>query len=981
MRPVILGAALAAAVVLFVFSSHYGCGAADCRSGSDDCMVATPCPDLSFTCEGGFVRIKRIASGDDVPGGLDALSAVGDILIENDRIELVIDAVDHPNFVAASGGAILDLATRGGDDDSINHIFQATGLLPEDAARYTAMEVIEDPGAAIVTVRGHLDGKPDQKIATRYEVRPCEPGVRVRTEYVNLDADDAIVTLADGWYWSGRGALPFTPIQGIGFEHESFGLSDIQDVYHEVPLMAASGHTERSVAYATVACSAPFLEGFQSNEISAIGSPRRVFAPRSSEVLERFIAVAAGRSIGPAVDVALEIRKQLFGEAWINLMGRVTTSTGSLASTEVRASVHIARGTAAMPISERTPLTQVIPDAGGAFSARVPAGGPYVIEVSAFGRVVATKEIDATADFAIGDLPIEPSGVLTIDATVDGVRRDVLVLIDPADDETQVAVASEFLSNYDACAPLLGPPHGGSPACNRVLVKGPTRVELPPGRFSVYATAGLLATIARETIDIGPGDRQSIRLQLESLPLLGGRALSADFHVHGGMSFDSSIPDRDRVRAFLASSMDVIVATDHDVIHDYSGARAELSADERLVVVTGLETTGQVLFDLVPGSFIPRVIGHYNFWPLEKSADLPRRGAPYDDKIEPGTLFTRMEDGGLPADHGVRQLNHPWANSDFGRDLGFPRAIEVEIDEPLPQVRGNDGASLFLAKPANSRYANSDYHVQEVMNGTNNEFFAADRAFWFYLLNQGIVRAGTANSDSHGLTDNVLGTPRNIVFTETTRAGFDVKVFNADVKAGRMLGTNGPIIDVRTTAVDGTERTPSVEAFAPAFNAVLAIRVTAAPWVPVEEIRIVVNGEVARTITDLPRPASPFGKDGLLRYEGTIPLADLLPAGDAWIVVEAGDPLPMNADLDCNGVPDTGDNDGNGVIDWRDAEDNESEPAPCDGEIGPLARPKKAERDTPHAHYEAVTPDGAPAAFTNPLIIDRDGNGYAGVGR
>src|SRR5690606_31560099 len=137
------------------------------------------------------------------------------------------------------------------------------------------------------------------------------------------------------------------------------------------------------------------------------------------------------------------------------------------------------------------------------------------------------------------------------------------------------------------------------------------------------------------------------------------------------------------------------------------------------------------------------------------------------------------------------------------------------------------------------------------------------RAFWFYLLQQGIVRAGTANSDTHTLTENVTGFPRNVVWTDTTRETFDVDVFDADVREGRILGTNGPVIEVSADGQDGPQ-TPSVRPFRPDEGGDLRIRVRAAPWVPVDEVRIVVNGEVVRTIGDLPA-TDPFGTDGLDR--------------------------------------------------------------------------------------------------------------------
>jgi hypothetical protein len=344
-----------------------------------------------------------------------------------------------------------------------------------------------------------------------------------------------------------------------------------------------------------------------------------------------------------------------------------------------------------------------------------------------------------------------------------------------------------------------------------------------------------------------------------------------------------------------------------------------------------------------------------------------------------------MEDAGWPRETGVIQLNHPWGGLQFGRDFAWPTAIGLDLTAPLPATYDGSGQSLFLRTPQGARFSNADYHAQEVMNGTSNAQFLQYRAVWHYLLDQGVVRAGTANSDSHTLTDNVLGTPRTVVWTDQrVGPGFDPAAFNADVRAGHMIGTNGPVIELSTVDADGGTRTPSVEPFAPNEGGAVRIVVRAAPWVPVEEVRVVVNGEVVRTLVpDVVAPADPFGTEGLERLDVSVPFAELLPAsGDAWIVVEAGGPLVENADLDCDGVPDTGDNDGDGKIDWRDVEELTEDPgADCFDTVGPLTEPAPPERDTPRFWFDRVTPGGSPTAFTNPLILDRDGGGFAGVRR
>jgi hypothetical protein len=995
---------LTTAFVGAVVAAHAGCAGEGCLSGTaGPCTVPSPCTKIQFACEPGestAVTAHRIAETEEPPRGIDALAAAGDVVLRNSRLTAVFDALDHPHYLAPTGGTLLDLTSAKGDDDSLNDLFQGTGLLPGDAAFYTSLETLEGDGYRAIQVRGHLAGHPEQPIATRYELRACEPGLRVRTEIVNREADAAIWTATDAWYWGGRENLPFTPTKGSGFVHPTIELTKIADVFRRVPFMAAAGHSTPASAYSTVACNADMLEGFEGSVVSAVGTARRIVEPRDSVVFERMIFVASGSAVAPAIDLALEARRLLFAEKFARIHGKIAIAGGRRPlARETRAAVLISEADRAdEPASDRTPWSEALPAEDGTFSARVPAGRSYAIEVNAFGRVAATKLVRADADDVdAGEIAISAAASVSISATLDGARSDALVFFDPADDTTYESVRAKLLGAFVECAPLLGPPFGGSPACNRVLVREPVTVEVPSGRYHLYATAGPFATIARRAIDVAPGSTATVALDLFRLPLLPANALSADLHVHGGASFDSSIPDGARVRAFLASGIDVIATTDHDVVSSYEAAMKELGASDRLILMTGVETTGHILFNFVPDTIYPKVIGHWNFWPVPYLKNAPRRGAPIDDLLEPGQLFRAVREAGLE-ESGVIQLNHPMSEPELGRDLGWGRTVSLDLTKPIPKSYDGSGPSLFLRRPPGTPFANGDYDTEEVMNGTDNDHFLPFRAMWFYLLDQGIVHAGTANSDSHGLTDNVLGTPRNLVFTSVPRSRFDAALFNADVKKGRMIGTNGPIIEISTLGRDGAVHRPSTEAFEPDPAAKLSIRVTAAPWVPIAEIRIIVDGTVAETITEgIASPTDPFGRETLVRFEGERALSALLPVGaaDSWLIVEAGHPLLAAGDLDCNGVPDTGDNNRDGVIDWRDVDRNDddivdasdtegrAQPDPCDKDqdLGPLpklARP--SDREAPLYHFMVVTPGGYPLAFTNPLLFDRAGDGFSGPG-
>jgi hypothetical protein len=417
------------------------------------------------------------------------------------------------------------------------------------------------------------------------------------------------------------------------------------------------------------------------------------------------------------------------------------------------------------------------------------------------------------------------------------------------------------------------------------------------------------------------------------------------------------------------------------VVYDYSDMARQLGLSNRLSTVTGVETTGHMPFFYIPGYDFPLVIGHYNMWPLRYAPGEPRNGGPFDELIEPGSLFDRTEP--LFNATSIIELNHPWLEPIAGRDQSFPKALSLSALRDLPDHDDGTTGGMFIRAPGGG-HANDSHHAQEVMNGSQNDTLLQYRAFWFYMLNQGKPKTGTANSDSHSLSDTNVGTPRNIVFTDTVAGpSFDIDRFNQAVRAGRSFGTNGPLLEA--AIIDTPGGGPEVELpygmglLNPGANARLRVAVAAAPWVPIDELRIFVNAvEVKHLGTDaFSHPTDPFGSGGLSRLTVEVSLAELLanvPAGvDAWIVVETGTALPIAADLggglnnEKDGIVDTGDNNGDGVVDTRDITG--------DKPYGPLNVPPPPPASSPLYHFYQVT-SGYPFAFTNPFLLDRNGNGH-----
>jgi hypothetical protein len=279
----------------------------------------------------------------------------------------------------------------------------------------------------------------------------------------------------------------------------------------------------------------------------------------------------------------------------------------------------------------------------------------------------------------------------------------------------------------------------------------------------------------------------------------------------------------------------------------------------------------------------------------------------------------------------------------------------------------NTFATQVLKRKPGGDHRNVDWDAQEVMTGASRADWVKYRALWFSMLSQDYLRTGTANSDTHSLSLEQVGYPRNLVFGKEPGPGEDAftmftrESFDADIRAGHVVGTNGPVLDVWIE--DGDKRIrPSLERQAAIHlteTMLLHIEVSGAPWIPAEEVRVIVNGTVVRNPSQEIGDATdmiahdPFSTEPWRVVLKPMIVEQLMatPASpqDAWIVVEAGMKLEESeiADADNDGLPDL-----------------------------VSSRPPPVSMD----YIQAIAPGVWPVAFSNPFLIDRDGNGWTAPG-
>lgn len=941
--------------------------------------------------------------------GLDALASIGDWVLRNDRVTAVIDDISpalpinattaqrvahnrdtHTHHLAPSGGTLIDLSPNDGSDH-LNQVYAITGIVPRDAVHYTSIEAREEGDSAVLIARGFLDvstgGDSRMRVTTRYELRPCDPGVRVRTELRNEGRVAWSSFLSDAWFFGDRSQTPFVQGLGLGFRHPQLDLTDLDASLVRTPYLAASSHVGQDTSYATVRCDDALSYAVVDPTIAATGLPRLYVAPGDGLVFERLIVTANGAGVSGAIDHAMEARRQLFGEHVVTVRGAVELERGAGDERVASLLFYEPSASGADTPESVTPWTETVPDANGRFSVRLPAGRSFRAQWWRLGRPYGeplrfdTPSADG-AELVLPSQRLATPGTVRAMVTIQGERspgREAELVLVPVREEDRASVRGSIYGYFDEerCAPYLGPTHSGSPACNRVLLRNDSPLEFvaPPGTYWAYAQAGPERTIARTMITVREGERTEISLLLEQLSVFPAESMSADFHVHGGRSFDTSFPDVDRVLSLLVNDVALIAATDHDVTSNYAEALTALNARTRVFVQSGVEMTPLIPSQRVPGASLPRTVGHFNAWPIPFNPLLPRNGAPWDELSQPGELFDLLRpivDGsrGVSTERrGVIQLNHPFHGSKIGRDEGYFRTIRWNPTQPLPsEYAPGDAPSLLLYAPGGTDgNRNVDFDTLETMQGTDLLDNLRHRQGWYGLLNAGHLRAGTADSDTHSLAVEPMGYPRNIVLG-ITRELYAPDAFNALVREGQMVGTNGPYVE----ALLARSESPTAERFGPnvrlprtvdASAARLRVRVRAAPWIPVEEVRIIVNGRVARSITEgISRPEDPFGNTGIDRFEGSFSLSELgITDRDAWIIVEAGLRMPLTADADGDGLIDRADYDGDGAA-------NESAPpAPREGD--------------PRFHVNAIVPGMWPWGFTNPILVNVNGGAWEAPSR
>ena len=421
---------------------------------------------------------------------------------------------------------------------------------------------------------------------------------------------------------------------------------------------------------------------------------------------------------------------------------------------------------------------------------------------------------------------------------------------------------------------------GAITAFDRAFVlRGDADLRVPVGTYDVWISHGPEWDTTRERVTIQAGAETEIHTKLHHVIDTPGW-ISADLHVHSAASLDSRVPMRDRVFQFVADGVDLIVSTDHNVIADYAPVIAELGVADLLASATGDEIT-------------TKQWGHFGAFPLPSDEAELGHGAIETGKHTAAQIFADVR---AKAPGALINVHHPRL---VHGSMGYFVLSDLDIATGRTKTPG----------------FSFDFDAIEVLNGyqdSDRKTVAKVIGDWIGFLDSGKHVSCTGNSDSHHMTFNLGGYPRNYVAVRDVAIDkLDPAVVAAQVKAGHSFFTTGPIVDATINGKTYGE----VASIAPGKPSKLDLHVTvrAANWVSVSKLTVIGPGNAVlatRAIASSTRNVRfdetielEVNRDGyaILRIDGDRPMAPNVGDSGSFLVYPMAVTNPIWIDRDGDG--------------------------------------------------------------------------------
>jgi len=1000
-----------------------GCGGGD--KGLDDYLPQVPSP----TGDAQSVWAGQITDSGDLVDGPAAQGMIGDFYMRNSRARFVIQAATRVIGVVPQGGNLVDAVPLDGDGNPLreDHFGELSMVyLVGRTCEHQSVEVLQDgSGGGVAAIRalgktGNNDfinlrgigllGIPleldpdiedDVDCATTYVLEPDSDRVEVYWTMFNpgdTDINGPFGALSD----TGGAVEQWGSTRGF----ERLGIEALTSAVEPAPIDYVV-YQGPDVAYGLLP---RHDDPATTNSTFLIAGVSVVLfgAEKLLDILNEdtfYLHLPAGKGLTHALEIsvgldAADATEAYYGEeATAPVSGQVTWQTAGGAATGARVGFYQDKDDSGDITDDDLIISYADIDADGAFSGRIPPGNYLVrAEVKDVGRSPA-QQVSVAASSGASGIALEVPDPVYVDYEIKeyGTSMPLPAKLTvfgqhPALPDKRVF---ETYDRYPGVVRMVQAIRGST----SLGADPDPRLALPAGStYRIYATHGTEWSAPSQLLTVNAGDPdQSLDFVLRQVAPADGY-IASEYHVHQLGSPDSPVPNDTRVKTAVVDGVDVFASSDHDFVGDLQPYVEAYGLEDSLRVIPGIEVT-------------PFAYGHFNAWPLLPDDSSPNKGAidwargQEGYAMLPGEIFQAMRDRGAD----VVQANHPRkAPGGFTDFQNFFDRAGLVYDWDARTVDGDlvraPVPNEWLRLPETTMWSN-DFDALEVWNGFDTadsnrdgvrEIAKLDIVMrdWFNFLTLGMKITPIGNSDTHTVVRDPAGMPRTYVKVDDDSSlaisSGDVVADLADTILGRsgtpvdIVVTNGPFIKVTANGspaigrvLDGT-----------GGDVQLDIEVIAPEWAEIDTVEIFANEteEVGRAANDSAlRPRFCFTSrtdldpgdlcstavggartldaqledlgDGFARYHAvatiTISASDIVnhagaTGSDAWFVVRAWGTRAIFPIL-LNDVA-------------------------TSANIDTLVSGSAGDLDT------LLRTTGVPAeAFTAPIYVDFDGNGYKAV--
>lgn len=779
-------------------------------------------------------RAHRIDDPDDLIRGPLADGAVGDYLLANDTARFVIQDVRKRDIysVGAFGGNLIDLelVDRPGTD---NFLEVQPGVNLETVINAQSIEIVNDGQdglAAVIRTCGPDDildfvnpstvvggaGFPfpaaandvdnDVEGCTDYVLEPGKPYIAMTTTIFNNE--DVQLGLYVGDYMNAAGELEQFTSAGAGLGEilvnrlgvlAYIGFGEATGVDYSYITFPPAGQPQ-STFFSTSGVSA-ILHAQSVIGIIATGAPSNFIVPANgSKSFTRFMGVGDG-SAANGIDIENEVKQRTIG----TLRGCVTAGGQPLATARVSVGQVVSGSIGVV-------TTHFITGADGCYEGTLPVGSygvaaakrGYLYEGGGTDPLVHAVQI-ADGQVAEQNIQLPAAGrlrVTVVDEDNDPVPARVSVVgFDPSPEPLLRLTNLSGTSTTGLFHDTTDSVPFGIVWMAYTEADGTVEIDIEPGDYQVYVSRGTEYSLYSMPLTIAGGATQVIDARIARVVDTSG-FISADYHVHGINSADSRVSHSDRVRQFAGEGVDNVIMTDHHAHTDLNPRIAEMGFEDFLYATVGEEITS---WDY----------GHFNGYPFTVDDSRPSGGSTdWGVAAEAGRDFTSYGSfGATPA--GIEELANTGATATPDTVVQINHIgshfVPLRIDTSLvpPQSFLTPAEAIeFRLDPAQSNYFHP-FPALEVWNGSTRghqgELFNGRIGIWFNLLNQGILTTAIADTDTHAFLNLRSSGARTWTPSDSDApADVDPGVMARAVRGGRAVGGQGPYVQARLRAADGS---------------------------------------------------------------------------------------------------------------------------------------------------------------------------------